>query len=341
MSQQPSIKQIAFAADVSTATVDRVLNGRPGVREKTRKKVEAAIESLTHSQNVRSAPDLKGLRIAFVLNTTDLLTTAYEALIPRLAARLGLVQPPLVLRFAADQVVEAAHEMRHFANGLDGVVLVARWNQEMVGQINATAEAGTDVVCVTTDFPGSRRLCYVGMDQVVAGRLAARLVALRQSGPDQLVGLHIGRNWRCEGEREMGFRSTLRELNFQGEIVEMPTSGGTAEEAYDLLTGLRKRGRHVDFVYSPSSGVLGLSKAIEDQDPDKRTFIIGHELFAPLKDLLDAGMLGAQVAANNFDVLTECLKMLALRRAGQLVPSSVFLPTHLVTKENAGLLDWY
>lgn len=341
MSQEPSLKQIAFFADVSTATVDRVLNNRPGVREKTRLKVQSAIEALTHGQRRTSAPDLKDLRVAFILNTTELLTEAYEALIPRLAARLGLTHAPQVLQFHADNVIEAANEMRKFASGLDGVILVARSSAEMAGQINATVEAGTDVVCVTTDFPGSRRLCYVGMDQVVAGRLAARMVAMRQTGKEQLVALHIGRNWRCEGEREMGFRSTLRELNFQGRIVELATSSGTAEEAYDLLSGLRKQGQHVDSVYSPSSGVVGLAKAVEDLAPNEKSFIIGHELFHPLKDLLLSGGLGAQIAADNFAVLTECLRMVARRRADQAVPSSVFLPTHVVTKENVNLLDWY
>ena len=160
-------------------------------------------------------------------------------------------------------------------------------------------------------------------------------------GQDQLVALHIGRNWRCEGEREIGFRSTLRELNFQGRIVELATSTGTADEAYDLLTKLRKQGHHVDSVYSPSSGIVGLAKAIEDQAPDARSFIIGHELFAPLKDLLLSGHLGAQIAADSFAVLTECLRMLARQRADKSVPSSVFLPTHVVTKENVNLLDWF
>lgn len=341
MSRTPSLKQIAFTADLSTATVDRVLNDRPGVREKTRQKVYAAIESLKHDRVRDAAPDLTDLRIAFVLNTSELLTTTYESIIPRWSARLGLVHPPQIMKFSGNKVIEAANEMKNLAAGFDGVVLVARSSAEMVGQINATVDAGTDVVCVTTDFPGSRRLCYIGMDQVVAGRLAARMVALRQTGKDQLVGLHIGRNWRCEGEREMGFRSTLRELNFQGRIVELQTSGGTAEEAYDLLTNLKKQGQHVDSVYSPSSGVIGLAKAVEDQPPDERTFIIGHELFAPLNDLLLSGHLGAQIATDTFEVLTQCIKMIARKHAKQTVPSSVFLPTHLVMKENAGALDWY
>ena len=45
---RPTVHDIAATAGVSLATVDRVLNGRPGVRAVTRRKVEAAIDSLSH-----------------------------------------------------------------------------------------------------------------------------------------------------------------------------------------------------------------------------------------------------------------------------------------------------
>ncbi len=337
----PAIKQIAFTADVSTATVDRVLNNRPGVREKTRQKVEAAIEVLNEGARKRGSTDIADLRVGFVLNTTGMLNKAYQELVPRFAARFGLKHTPKVLQFNSESVLEAASEMRDVAQGLDGIILVARTSAAMVGQINATVGAGTEVVCVTTDFPGSRRLGYVGMDQVAAGRLAARLVAMRSNREDQLIALHIGRNWRCEGEREMGFRSTLRDLNFKGRIVELPTMSGRNEEAQALLEKLLQQGHHVDAVYSPSSGVVGLTNAIKDQSPENRTFIIGHELFSPLKDLLQRDLVGAQIGTNNYDVLSEGLKVIAHKRAGHSVPSSVFLPAHIVMKENVSELDWY
>ena len=43
---RPTVHDIAIKAGVSLATVDRVMNGRPGVHEKTRAKVEEAIRSL-------------------------------------------------------------------------------------------------------------------------------------------------------------------------------------------------------------------------------------------------------------------------------------------------------
>jgi len=340
-STRPSVKQIAYAADLSTATVDRVLNNRPGVRDKTRRKVEAAIDALRHSDGRGVPSDVRDLRLGFVLNSSKLVVAGYQALIPEWARRTGLRHEPRILHLPSDDVERRAEEIGLLARGLDGLILAARTSEAIVAQINAVVEAGTEVVCVTTDFPGTRRLCYVGMDQMVAGRLAARLVALRGNSEDQLIALHIGRNWRSEGEREMGFRSTLRDLNFKGRIVELLTSGGSNDEAQSLLEGLRAKGQQVDAVYSPSSGVVGLARAVADQPPERRTFIIGHEVFAPLKTLLLENQLGAQIATDHHAVLGEGLRMILRRRAGQPVPSSVFLPAHIVMKENVSALDWY
>ena len=46
MSHRFSIKEIAHQAGLSTATIDRVINRRPGVRRQTANRVHAAIREL-------------------------------------------------------------------------------------------------------------------------------------------------------------------------------------------------------------------------------------------------------------------------------------------------------
>ena len=53
---QPEIDQIAEAAGVSTATVDRVLNNRPGVNPTTVHKVREALATLGGGAPVRGRP---------------------------------------------------------------------------------------------------------------------------------------------------------------------------------------------------------------------------------------------------------------------------------------------
>lgn len=57
---RPTVHDIAAAAGVSLATVDRVLNQRPGVRHVTREKVETAIRELGYIRDVAAANLAKG-----------------------------------------------------------------------------------------------------------------------------------------------------------------------------------------------------------------------------------------------------------------------------------------
>src|SRR6056297_1058752 len=52
---RPTTKDLAREAGVSRATVDRVLNGRPGVQEKTVRAVEEAIARLGFERNLSAA----------------------------------------------------------------------------------------------------------------------------------------------------------------------------------------------------------------------------------------------------------------------------------------------
>jgi len=70
---RPTVHDIAAAAGVSLATVDRVLNQRPGVRHVTREKVENAIREIGYVRDVAAANLAKGRTypLVFILPTSD------------------------------------------------------------------------------------------------------------------------------------------------------------------------------------------------------------------------------------------------------------------------------
>ena len=62
---RPTAKDIAEAAGVSLATVDRVLNDRPSVSSRSRKKVQQAIDEMGYVRNL-AAVNLAKNRNIFV-----------------------------------------------------------------------------------------------------------------------------------------------------------------------------------------------------------------------------------------------------------------------------------
>ncbi|RYH02888.1 MAG: LacI family transcriptional regulator, partial [Alphaproteobacteria bacterium] len=66
---RPTVHDIAETAGVSLATVDRVLNRRPGVKAATRERVEAAIKKIGFVRDMAAANLAKGriYPLAFVI----------------------------------------------------------------------------------------------------------------------------------------------------------------------------------------------------------------------------------------------------------------------------------
>lgn len=70
---RPTVNDIAREAGVSLATVDRVLNARPGVRDKTIRAVNEAISRLGYVRDLTAANLARGrnYRVAVVLPDTE------------------------------------------------------------------------------------------------------------------------------------------------------------------------------------------------------------------------------------------------------------------------------
>ena len=63
---RPTTKDLAKAAGVSRATVDRVLNGREGVKKRTVDRVNEAIQELGFVRNIQAANLARSQRYRFV-----------------------------------------------------------------------------------------------------------------------------------------------------------------------------------------------------------------------------------------------------------------------------------
>lgn len=70
---KPTVHDIAERAGVSLATIDRVLNMRPGVHAATRARVEAAIAELGYVRDIAAANLAKGRNysLVFILPGND------------------------------------------------------------------------------------------------------------------------------------------------------------------------------------------------------------------------------------------------------------------------------
>lgn len=279
MSHPYPIREIARQSGLSEATVDRVLNKRPGVRASTAANVAQAITDLDRQ---RSQLRLNGRTfiVDVVMQTPDRFSTAVKS---ALESELPTLRPAAVRsrfdfreRARPGELVKTLDDIRR--RGSMGVVLKAPDEPEIVDAIGRLHEAGIPVVTLFTDIPLSRRVAYVGIDNRAAGATAAYLMdEWLASGHDAILMALSRSAFRGEEEREMGFRTTMRERAGDRALIEGTDTDGIDTAVRDQTISNLREHPEIAAVYSIGGGNRAILDAFASLGRDCRAFI-AHDL---------------------------------------------------------------
>jgi LacI family transcriptional regulator len=295
---RPTVHDIAEKAGVSLATVDRVLNNRPGVRAKTRALVEETIAEIGYVRDVAAANLARKrlYRFEFLIPDSDnsfldqLRGAVHEvAALSRVERiEIGVRQ---VAAFDAQALVAAMRAA--MAGEPDGIAMVAI-DEDSVRAVTAeAAEAGIAVVTLVSDLPGSRRIHYAGIDNLAAGRTAASLLG-RFMGATGSVGVIVGSlNARDHRERLAGFEQVIERT--YPDIRILPLIEGRDDPARVQRLAERLLAEHPELsgLYSLGAGNRGLVKALRAHAPARHLPVIAHELTATTRAALSEGLFDA------------------------------------------------
>src|SRR5918997_4558494 len=175
MERRPKVAQIAARAGVSTATVDRVINGRGGVHQKTMARVNDAIRDIAGHPSA-SISQAHGMAFDIFLpaasgRSTEVLA---EALKEACAARGvdGAVVPVERMNPAA----LAEHLIACARKTSSGVAFQGVDHPIIRDALQELVRKDIPVVTLRSDVAGTDRLAYVGIDNRAAGRTSGMLM---------------------------------------------------------------------------------------------------------------------------------------------------------------------
>lgn len=299
MTSSPTSKiaDIARRAGVGTATVDRVLNGRPGVNSETVQKVMQAVSALGEPTVVRGRPRLRdNFRFAYVLPAGA--SQFFDQVERQIALIAGDFRhkhtTEVTYRFNADDPAEFAAGLAQVGD-CDGIVLLAPDLPTVKLAINEQVRAGVHVVTLFSDVAGSMREVYVGADNRAAGRTAGLLLARMAAPPrDTLLLLSQATRMSSEIERRIGFAQVMEERFGQLQVQRSPDLPPDDEGAYQALKRFLQDEidpARLAGIYSVGSGTAGVVWALAELGLEHAQGLVAHDFTEVHQSLLISGEL--------------------------------------------------
>ena len=278
-----SIKKISEESGYGTATVDRVLNNRAGVSKKTKDKILKILNNLQNgNQNNIKKNILVCSQSGPSYNKT--LEATLDNVNSKNKNKFNLIKNFIAAKdFTPHKFVKVLKDTEKF----DAVIIVSQEDQNINNEIIKIINEDKPVVTLTTDLPNSNRTCYIGSNQANAGSAAAQIIGKNIRKKIGSILMVMSMPYRCQQERELGFRKVLR-LEFPNlKIKESVFNLDTSEESYKYVKKYIKENGAPLGIYNIAGGNLGVAKAINEMDLKEDIIFIGHELNKNSRNLLE------------------------------------------------------
>ncbi len=284
-----TLEDVALAAGVSVATVDRVVNRRGGVSADKETAILHAARRLGLDRSVAITPTTIK-RIAILIQPP---ANPFHAQL-----RCGIDQARAIHRdrnllFQVEQIDPArpdriAAQIARAGTWADGMILTVPAAPQVVMAIEALP-ARIPVVTMADDLPTMRRAAFVGPDDRQSGRVAGDLMGylIGQEGGEALV--LIGRfDMPGHGARSGGFIDVLAERHPGIRVCDVLETHEDKPAAAALALRAARANPDLQGIYLCTTGCSELVAALAPLRQTRPIAVVTHELTPQRRALLKA-----------------------------------------------------
>ncbi|MBN8633092.1 MAG: LacI family DNA-binding transcriptional regulator [Rhodobacterales bacterium] len=304
-----TVADIMRETGLSRATVDRALNGRGRVHDRTRLVVE---ETLRKLMSPGADAPARPLQADIALRVGKGMMGQMRAAWAESGAKgafhdLHMADDASVLRLVENLCKDASRPL----------ILTIKSSERMTALLSAARARGKRVIAVISDLLPSARDAFVGLDDRAVGQTAAFLIGRMLGDRPTTVGVVLGSPaFRCHEDREIGFRSGLR-AHFPKVVISGEAQGEDSAELTRLaVSRLLRDHPALGAIYNVGGGNLGLVEALRAAGRAQDMLVVGHEVNPVTAPLLRAGEIDFALAGDPRELLSAALTL-----AGEAEPA--------------------
>ncbi len=333
-----TMADIASAAGVGIATVDRVLNGRTKVRRTTAERVLEAASRLGYHATGLIADRIAGAhpfcRLGFILQKESkafyrTLNSAIETAAGARADTRVSTEVAFVDALSPDDLSSRIVDM---SGKLDALGVVSIDHPSVTSAIDAAKKTGCRVFSMLSPLSAPVE-GHIGIDGRKAGRTAGWL--MRRYLWEGEVGILVGSHRYLGHEAlEVGFRSYMREHAPDVQLKESLVYLDDAAVAYEAASELLRRAPDLSGLYQCGGGVRGVLKALQHDGRAGRIVYICHEINAASESALLDGTIAATIATPIESVAARTIDAMLLAVQGKRQMPGTALEFRIITPEN-------
>lgn len=338
------VKEIARRANVSIATVDRVLHNRKGVSKLTKDKITKIIEELNYKPNLLAQRLASGktLRLATLIPNNYDESSFWDAPLK------GIEQADTEIKqfgIIIDKYFYNESEINSFVEQTklileskpDGLLFGPSFIEESVLFTEKCKELEIPYVLMDSDLPNIGSLSYIGPNLFQSGYLVAHLIRYLVEGNAKILLVNISKemdNHHHLLKKEEGFRAYFENNNKPDNIVKLDIKNTDLKSIEKELNEVFKQHEDIRIVFVTNSRVSKVAHFIEKTKKD--LILIGYDFLKENIEYMDKGVIDFLICQKPkqqaYRGLMSLYQYLAFSAAIEKIH---FMPIDILTKENS------
>lgn len=336
-----TIQQIAAAAGVSRGTVDRALNHRGRIAPEVAERIYQIADEMGYVHKARKKNTGKKIKIGVV---TQLCKSSFMLEINRGIREAGEelkhrgIELLIEERESVDEQ-EQSEAIDHLIRQGIGALAIMPIDCELIrAKLNQLAvEKDIPIVTFNSDIVGTKRLCFVGMDNRRSGQTAAGLLGMLTGGEGKVLIITGHFSSALNNQRVDGFVEEIKKICPGLEIAGVQASFNDTREVERIMESSLLNVSGINAVFSVSGGQGGIGSAFQKLALERRPHVIIYDQTPKNEKIIRNGTADFLIDQNGYEQGYRPPFLLANYLMKGQRPEAEFLYTDIVIKTKYNL----